>query len=288
MGTIINLTVIAKSAGEGEKAIAATYAEIERLVAIFSHRESKSPVTVLNNSGKLAKPPREIVEVLSEAVQISEITGGAFDVTVKPLVDLYQQTQPNLPTEEAVQDTLKLVDYSQLRYSPEEISFTRSGMAVTLDGIAKGYIVDAGSAVLKKLGFANVYVEAGGDLMASGLKDIDQPWKIGIQSPRESKPGLLAQIIASDQAVATSGDYFQHFSKDMLHHHIIDPRMGFSSPELASVTVVSGRVLQSDALATAVMVLGVDRGLALLESLDMVEGYLVTKSLGEYQTAGFA
>jgi thiamine biosynthesis lipoprotein len=123
--------------------------------------------------------------------------------------------------------------------------------------------------------------------MASGLKEGDAPWKIGIKSPRDSQPGLLDQISVSDQAVATSGDYFQYYSVDLRHHHIIDPRIGYSDPELASVTVVSGRAMLSDALATAVMVLGVDQGLRLIESIPNVEAYLVAKDLEVVATSGF-
>jgi thiamine biosynthesis lipoprotein len=279
MGTIINLAVVAESRAAGEAAVAVTFAELERQVGIFNHREASSPLAVLNRTGKLSGPPRELVEVLSQALAISEMTGGAFDVTVKPLVDLYAEVQPKLPGKGELEAALARVDYKRMSVSSTEISFNRSGMAVTLDGIAKGYIVDAGTAVLKGLGFENVYVEAGGDLMASGVKEAGQPWKIGIQSPREMKPGLFEKIDISDQAVATSGDYFQYFSADLRHHHIIDPRIGYSAPDLASVTVVSENATLSDALATALMVLGPEEGLRLIETLPNVETYLINKDL---------
>jgi thiamine biosynthesis lipoprotein len=279
MGTIINLAVVAESRAAGEAAIEATFAELERQVAIFNHRDPDSPISTLNCTGKLAKPPRELVDVLTQAMLVSEMTKGAFDVTVKPLVDLYQQSQPDLPGAEAIEAVLNLVDYSQMKVSIDEIITNQSGMAITLDGIAKGYIVDAGTAVLKKLGFENVYVEAGGDLMASGKKNGDTPWMIGIRSHRETQPGLLAHLYVSDQAVATSGDYFQYFSADMGHHHIIDPRVGFSDSELASVTILSTTAMHADALATAVMVMGKDKGLELANSIPEIKAYLVTKEL---------
>jgi thiamine biosynthesis lipoprotein len=288
MGTIINLAVVAESKAEGEAAVAATFAQLERQVAIFTHREPGSPVAILNNTGKLSKPPQELVEVLAHALEISEQTEGAFDVTVKPLVDLYQQFQPGLPGTDELKAALKRVDYSQMKVSAEEIAFNQPGMAVTLDGIAKGYIVDAGVAVLKKLGYENVYVEAGGDLMASGKKENNAPWKIGIQSPRQSKSGLLAEINASDQAIATSGDYFQYFSADMLNHHIVDPRVGISSPDLASVTVLSQNAMSSDALATALMVMGARKGLELVESLPDVDAFMITKGLDTIASSGFS
>jgi thiamine biosynthesis lipoprotein len=287
MGTVINLTVVTDNNIAGKAAVEATFAELERQVSIFNHRISDSPLAVLNRTGRVSNPPQDLVEVLHQAMAISEMSEGAFDVTVKPILDLYLNAQPDLPSTEQVVSTLNLVDFSQLSVSNKEIVFRKPSMEITLDGIAKGYIVDRGTAVLKGLGFENVYVEAGGDLIASGLKDGDLPWKIGIQSPRESKPGLLNQINVSDQAVATSGDYFQHFSEDLRHHHIIDPRIGYSAPELASVTIISDNVMLSDALATSVMVMGVDNGLQLIESLEAVEAFMVTKDLEVVATSGF-
>ena len=287
MGTIINLAVVAESRGAAEGAIKATFAELERQVGIFNHRDTTSPLAILNRTGKLTNPPQELVQVLSQAGAISEMTNGAFDITIKPLCDLYSELQPNLPEREQLEAALGLVDYKQMSVSNQEIVFNRPGMAVTLDGIAKGYIVDSGTAVLKELGYANVYVEAGGDLMASGTKEGDLPWRIGIQSPRDVKPGLLTQIDISDLAAATSGDYFQFYSEDLRHHHIIDPRVGYSAPGLASATILSAETMLSDALATAVMVLGPEKGLRLIESLSSVEAYLVTKNLQVLESSGF-
>ncbi len=279
MGTIINLKVISKTRSAGEEVIAGTFAELERQVEIFNFREVESPVSILNRTGKLENPPKELVEVLNAAIAISEITDGAFDVTVKPLVDLFQQTQPGLPSEAAVQAATRTVDFRKLVVSDAEISFRSPNMALTLDGIAKGYIVDAGVGVLKRSGYENVYVEAGGDLMAAGRKAEDLPWKIGVQSPRESQPDLLAQFNVSDQAVATSGDYHHYYTEDRRYHHIIDPRVGYSNSELASVTIISSNAMEADALATAVMVLGQEKGLELIDSLLEVNGYLITKDL---------
>jgi len=287
MGTVINLSVVAESRAAGEAAVESTFAELTRQVSIFNHREAGSPLAILNRDCKLSKPPRELVDVLARSVEISEMTKGAFDVTVKPLMDLYQQFQPELPGTDDLDAALALVDYSQISVSSDEIILCQPGMGLTLDGIAKGYIVDAGTAVLKGLGYENVCVEAGGDLMASGKKEGDLPWKIGIQSPRDSQPGLRDQIYVSDQALATSGDYFQYYSADMRHHHIIDPRIGFSAPELASVTVMSPDCMDSDALATSVMVMGAEKGLKLIDSIPAVEAYLITKNLEAFVSSGF-
>ncbi|MEN8242393.1 MAG: FAD:protein FMN transferase [Chloroflexota bacterium] len=287
MGTIINLAVIAENKPAGEHAVAAAFIELERLVSIFTHRTPDSPVTILNAAGKLASPPKELVALLAQAVAISEITNGAFDVTIKPLVDLYQQSQPKLPPEHKVQEALGFVGYKKLNVSAEQIIFSQEGMAITLDGIAKGAIVDAGVAELKKLGYPNVFVEAGGDLVASGLKETGTPWNVGVQSPRQEQAGLVASFKVSDRAVATSGDYMQYYSPDLTHHHILDSQTGYSPLEVASATVVAPTCLQADALATAVTVLGISAGLEKINRLPNADALLVTKDLTEYRSRGF-
>jgi thiamine biosynthesis lipoprotein len=161
----------------------------------------------------------------------------------------------------------------------KRVTFAHPGMAVTLDGIAKGYIVDAGIEVLKQRGFADVLVEAGGDLLASGQKEQDTPWQIGIRSPRTAQGGLLASFSVENRAVATSGDYMQSFTADLSQHHILDPRTGYSAPELASATVTAPTATLADGLATATMVLGPKAGLRLVESLPGCKAYLVLKDL---------
>ena len=189
------------------------------------------------------------MEVVNQAQYISEITAGAFDITIKPLLDLYQSHQgaiKRLPTDEAVKETLSQVDHRSLQVEGGQIAFTKPGMSITLDGIAKGYIVDLGVDVLRSFGFTDVLVEAGGDLMGAGSKADLSPWKIGLQSPRQEVSGMLASFSLQDQAVATSGDYMQSFSDDLSQHHILDPRTGYSSPELASVSVIAGNAMLAD------------------------------------------
>lgn len=163
--------------------------------------------------------------------------------------------------------------------SKQEVRFERPGMGITLDGIAKGYIVDRGVSVLRESGYSNALVEAGGDLIASGEKGKQSPWRIGIRSPRPAATDLLAKIEVSNRALATSGDYMQPFSRDKLHHHIIDPRVGHSSPFLASATAIAPSCMMADALATALMVMDLEKGMALVKSLKDVEAYFVTKEM---------
>ena len=228
---------------------------------------------------------------MEEAKRLSELTGGAFDITVKPLVDLYQAHQREgmrVPSDDAIQATLDRVDYHKIRMEDRTIAFLAPGMAITLDGIAKGFIVDAGVEELRRRHFTDVLVEAGGDLMASGGRGSRGAWRIGIQPPRESIQQTLARMEVRNQAVATSGDYMQPFSPDLEHHHIISPLTGYSMKALASATVVAPSAMLSDALATALMAMDQAEGLELVESLPGCEAMVVTKNLAFVQTSGFS
>ena len=161
-------------------------------------------------------------------------------------------------------------------------------MRITLDGIAKGRVVDGGVAALKSMGFTNILVEAGGDLLAYGAHPDGSYWKIGVVNPRPSAGHpWLTTISVEDRAVATSGDYQQTFTSDYHLNHIIDPRSGVSPAELSSATVIASSVTEADALATTLMVLGVADGLALVERLPGVEALVATKDLNIFKSAGF-
>jgi thiamine biosynthesis lipoprotein len=287
MGTIVNLTVISPDRQKAASAVENCLDQMASLEAVLSRFDTNSQLSRLNQDSILSQAHPALLGLVTQANQISSLTQGAFDISVKPLVDLYQSRQDSdqgLPSSDLVQQTRQLVDYNAIQVSGDSIKFAKSQMTITLDGIAKGFIVDQGVSVLKYFGFDNVLVEAGGDLLASGQKEAQTPWNIGIQSPRKEKEGLLASFEVSNQAVATSGDYLQYYSADMKNHHIIDPRSGYSAPELASASVLAPSGAQADALATALMVLGPDAGMQCLKNFPDCQVYLVGKDMQVYST----
>lgn len=281
MGTLVNLTLLGAAPDVAQAASNATMARMTTLEAQLSHFRADSQLTQLNRDGYLDAAGEPLLELLKQARHISELSNGAFDVTIKPLVDLYRQhkTTGAMPPAAAIQTALALVDYRQVIITGRQITLAQPGMTITLDSIAKGYIVDQGIAELKAHGFTDVLLEAGGDLLAAGQKEAFSPWQIGVQSPRASHPGLLTSFEVTDKAVATSGDYQQPFSADMRQHHILDPRSGYSAPELASATITAPNAALADALATAVMVLGPKPGCELVNALPGCAAYLVSKNL---------
>lgn len=279
MGTVVNLTVVGEDRAAAESAVAATLDHMRELERVLSRHQAQSELSRLNRAGSLDDASATLLAVLQQAQLVSEQSGGAFDVTVKPLLDLYQGAHKDgaLPDDAALATVLPLVDYRNLRFDGRRVSLARPGMQVTVDAIGKGYIVDEGTRVLRAHGFPNVLVEAGGDLLAAGVKEPGSPWTLGVQPPRSGAEGLVARFHVQDRAVATSGDYMQSFTPDFSQHHILDPRRGISPPALSSVSVVADDACHADALSTAVMVLGPEAGLALVERLPGVEALLITK-----------
>ncbi len=289
MGTVLNLTVYGPDRDTCEEAINTTIDRMLVLESILSRHSKTSEVTQLNSNGRMTDPSTHLLEVLSLAQDVSTKTAGAFDVTILPLLQMHESIrgQNNHPDQKALAATRGLVNFEDLYIRNELIRFKKRKMGISLDGIAKGYIVDQGVSTLQNHGFNNVYVEAGGDLMVSGQKDNHSPWRIGLRSPRPQSKNKPVIIEVSDKAVATSGDYLQAFTPDLKNHHIISPKSGFSPPELASCTITASNVALADGLATAVMVLGREDGFDLLESMDGCEGYVVDKQLNHANTTGF-
>ncbi len=278
MGTIVNFEVMAESQEQAQAAIEASVAGMRRLISAFDHRLENGALGQLNATGITQNPPRELVAMLRQALHFGTLSNGAFDVTIKPMLDALREKRAEAPIR-------TLVDYRLLKVTDDEISLARPGMAVTADGIAKGWVVDGGVAILRQLGFEQVLVEAGGDMMAKSAQD-GKVWKIGIAHPRN--PSEFAAIIAiQNQAVATSGDYMNYFSADHSAYHIIDPRTGHSPVELASATVIAPSVAEADVLSTTMMVLGAQEGLALIETLPETAALLISKDLQIYRSSKF-
>ncbi len=256
MGTFVAMTAIHSSRDEAEQAIGLAFEEIDRLSALLSHYESNSAIGALNTSGTLEGPPQEVIELIARSLYYNRETNGAFDITVKPLVDLYKNSfaADTKPTENEISRTLKLVNSAKLKFQGGSLAFADSDMGITLDGIAKGYIVDKASDVLAANGVANHLINAGGDIRTSGLAARGKAWTVAIQDPNKSKeyPDIITM---KDGAIATSGNYEIYYDNEKLFHHIINGRTGHSPHLSSSVTVLAPTVMDADAMATSVFVM---------------------------------
>lgn len=289
MGTIVNFTIIGDDEESCSQALQETIQHMEEIGFAINWYNPDSPLSKLNREGILRNPDPVLVKVTKMALEMSEITEGAFDPTVLPLLSLYKgvKTSGKLPPEDQLNTALSLVDFHKVTVSSDIIRYTSPGMGMTLDGIGKGFVVDEGVRKINALGFANVCIEAGGDLMVTGTKKSGAPWTIGIRNPRPSEGGKQFIIKMKNRAIATSGDYMQSFTTDRKYHHIINPATGFSPPELASCSILAPSVAKADGLATSAMVLGPEKSLALLDSLPECEGFLIGKDLTTYNSKDF-
>ena len=287
MGSVANLTVISNNAEQAQVALSATFDHMQALEAILSHFREDSQLSQLNSNGSVTGAHPALIEVLTRAVDYGNLTKGAFDISIEPLHRLYRDYARigEIPSSDEVEASLEYVNYQAIEISQESARFKRQGMAVTLDGIGKGYILDQGASVLHEHGFDNVLVELGGDMSTNG-QPAERPWQIAIQQPNANREQQLVARL-NGVALATSGDYLNTFTSDHRLHHIIDPKSGISPLEVSSASVVAPTACDADALATSLVVMGRQRGLALVNQLSDVEALIIEKSGDIYQTPDF-
>ena len=233
--------------------------------------------------------PDELALVVADAEAMSVRSGGAFDITVAPLLALVESSflrDGRPPSDDSVERILELVDHKAFRIENDVMSFERPGMSVTLDGIAKGFIVDRTKDVLLRAGAERVMVNAGGDIATADGSGIN-PWTVGVQDP-DDEQGIVTVVRLDGVSLATSGDYMQSFTNDRTHHHIVDPRTGRSPQEVASVSVVHPSAMWADTYATALLVMGTADGMTMVEASKGVEGLFLNKQGERTASSGFA
>jgi thiamine biosynthesis lipoprotein len=282
MGSLLTVTVWTADQPGAQSAIAAVFAEFDRLEDLMSTWRKGSDVLRLNaaaGQGPVKLSP-EVIEVLGLAHHYSELTGGKFDVTFAALSGLWRFDQDMdrvVPSRAAIAARLPLIRWQDLVVDAGAgtAELRRSGMSVNLGGIGKGYAVDRATAILRRRGFADFLVQAGGDLYVGGHPK-GRAWRLGIQDPRGPADTPFAMLELSNATFSSSGDYERFFMKDgHRYHHIIDPATGQPAMASRSVTLVTARAVEADALSKAVFILGPDAGMALIERLPGVEGVIV-------------
>ena len=278
MGTYVTITVIDPSLTKAEEAVESAFAEIVRLERILSRYQVSGPLAHLNTAGRLAHPDPELVAVLSAARSYHDLSGGAFDATVAPVVDALKahfEADGAPPPRAELAALLKRVDGEAVEVSTGEIRLLREGLALTLDGLAKGYIVDLAAQKLTFFGIEGALINAGGDIRALGQKG-RAPWRVAIVDP--TRPDHKGPIIdLANESVATSGNYEVFYDTEKLHHHIIDPASGRSPANLVSVSVRADSCLTADALSTTIFCLPPRQGLSLLDKLG-AEGLVIDRA----------
>ena len=261
METRVSITVLGPSRDAAHDAIGRAFEEMDRVVPLLNRHSGSSALSTLNAQGSLRDAPQELSDVVREAIRLHELSAGAFDISVKPVVDLLKTTRDPIPSA-----VMGLVDMSALRLSRGAIRLEKSGMGLTLDGIAKGYVVDRMAAVLERRGIQRWLIDAGGDIRASGRKEDDRAWRVGVQDP--NKKGDYPAVIDIDTgAVATSGSYENYYDSHGQTHHIVDLATGRCPVRIQSATVQAPTTMMADALATAVFVMHPTQAVTLIDAL---------------------
>jgi thiamine biosynthesis lipoprotein len=278
LGTEVAITARHRSSAAAKKAIAAAFAQLQLIESLLSIYRPDSQLSVLNRDGRLDHPHSHLVTVLRHAQQAAQQTGGAFDVTVQPLWEVFAAAakENRLPEPAAVTVAQRFVDWRRVEINPGYVRLRCPGMKITLNGIAQGFATDRVLAVLREYGVEHALINAG-ELASLGQSQRGDPWRIGIQHPRE--PDAFIGLADLDgRALATSGDYETKFTADSRHNHILDPRTGYSPTELASVSILAPTAMQADALSTACFVLGPEKALTLLRQTPHTDAFFVLKS----------
>lgn len=276
MGTYVN--IILYTTGDNATAlIDGGFDKIDKLSKIASNYDPQSSLSYLNQNGYIENAPMELVEMIGLSLEYNKITGGAFDISVQPVLNLWSEglwKESEEVQQNKIDEALKLVDSSAIVVDGQNISFKRDSMAVTLGGIAKGYIIEKVIEYLETNGIENAMVNAGGDIETLGKKPDGSKWVISLENPDNTSEKIAAFKVAGE-AVTTSGNYYRYFDPEKEAHHIIDPRTGYSAGECISVTIITESATIADILSTSVFVLGPVEGMELVEQLDNTESLII-------------
>jgi thiamine biosynthesis lipoprotein len=289
MGTFARIVAVAGDSETARQCIEAGMAEIHRVDELMSDYKSDSDIGRANTEAaeKPVQVSESTYEVLQRSVGFSKLTGGAFDVTVGPLVDLFRTAKKEhvAPTQEQIASAKSKVGFEKLTLDDPNrtVRFAVEGMRLDLGGIAKGYAIDKAIEAAQRGGATGTLVDIGGDIRCFGTPPEGKDhWIIGVQDPNSAVEGLgeggvLLKLKVNDAAVATSGDYQQFVViEGRKYSHIINRKTGTSAEGLSSVTIIANNATDADALATAVTVMGAKDGLALIEKLPNTEAILIS------------
>ena len=278
MGTAIRVELWADDALNGQAAIDAVMAEMHRIDRAMSPHKADSELSRINRSAA-SEPVRlssEMFALIESALSFAARSGGAFDICYASVGHLYDYRAGIAPSAERTAQAQRVIGWRglQLDRAARTLRFAHPGMRIDLGGFAKGHAVDNAVALLRKRGIVHAHVAAGGDSRVLGDRR-GRPWSIGVRHPRKAEQ-LVAVLPLIDTALSTSGDYERFFEADgVRHHHIIDPGTGRSPAALHSVTILAADGLTAEALSKAVFVLGIERGMGLVESMPGVDAIAV-------------
>jgi len=280
MDTLVTITVVSRSSSDADEAIDKGFHEIERLEKAANFYSPDSEISQINTHAGISaiKVSSDILELLTKARYVSEKTDGAFDLTIGPVISLYDFHKKIKPDDAAIRKNLSLVNYHDMVINRDQatVFLRKKGMLIDPGGIMKGYAAGRAAEVLKKHGIVSGIVAIAGDIRAFGRKPDGRPWRVGIQDPRaREQDEIIATLELRDMSISTSGDYERFFILNgRRFHHLISPKTGYPAEECQSASIVTTEGALADAFATGIFILGPEKGLNVLKEIGL-EGIII-------------
>ena len=285
MYTTVSITVSSNSKERARSAIDAAFKELDRLEGLLNYYAKDSEVSLINrNAGvKPVNVSKETLEIIEKALYVSKKTDGGFDITMGPVIALWDFHNKIIPEEGAIKEALKLVGYENVIVNREKstVFIRKKGAEINLGGIIKGYAADKAVEILKGNGIKAGIVAVAGDIKTFGIRPDGELWNVGIRNPRPNKlhgdKEIIATLNFSDLAISTSGDYHRFFVHDgKMYHHLLNPKTGYPAYGSQSVTVITEVGAFADGFTTGIFILGPQRGMEALKKLGF-DGVIIDK-----------
>lgn len=247
----------------------------------FSKEIETSEISKINSAkGNPVEVSDETAALIKKALYYSELSGGAFDITIAPVSDLwdFRSKKKELPSDESIKNALTHVDYHKVNVTGNTVTLSDPEASLDLGGIAKGYIADQLKTYLKKEGIKHALINLGGNVLVIGSQPNGNDYKIGLQKPFDEQNTAITTVSVHDQSVVSSGIYQRYFELDgKIYHHILNPQTGYPyENNLLGVTIISDKSADGDALSTTCFALGLEKGMELIKSIDNTEAIFIT------------
>ena len=289
LDTVCSISIYGMPEEDANKILKGAFALCRDYENILSRTVKGSDIYNVNHSnGEFVEITENTYELLQKSLYYAQLSEGKFDVTVGKLAELwdFQADKPKVPEQEKIENALVNIDYRNIELKEENgLYFARllnTAVAIDLGGIAKGYIADKVTKYIEDQGASHALVNLGGNVVAIGTRSDGKPWNIGIEKPFTERKDIVGYVEVADATVVTSGIYERAFEQDgVLYHHILDVATGYpADTDVESVSIVTskGHSVDADALSSICLLLGSEKGLALIEQMEGFEADIILKS----------
>lgn len=292
LGTVARITLYDH---QSDELLEQAFSKLSELENTLSINKTNTLIDKINENSGIApvEVDEETYSLIEKGIHYSELTSGAFDITVGPLVKLWNIgfADFKVPTATEIAETLPLLNYEFITLDPtnHSVYLEKKGMQLDLGGIGKGYAADEVASLLKENGVEHAIIDLGGNIFALGDKPGNKLWTIGVQDPFNPRGKSLGTLQVANKSLVTSGIYerFNTAEDGTRYHHILNPSTGYPfENEISGVSIISDSSTDGDALSTSTFALGVKEGLAFIESLDGIDAIFVTTDKKVYLTSG--